>query len=284
MSSENDNNQKREGKIPFEYDKDNKNHRRVRRVLIVISSLILFVEIWWVISIVAKTQAIPTPLETWNALVDLYRNGDSMTKLTLGNYIGSSLSTFLKGFLLALAVALPIGLILGNFKTLNEFVDPMIEIIRPIAPIAWAPILMLAINYKTGPMLVVFIGIFFPLLTNVIFGVKKIDTKLVDAAETLGASRLQIFVKVLFPSTVPYLMNGIKVGLGIGWMCIVAAELYATPLGGIGFYLAEQASAGYWPGAYAAIVVIAVLGLLTSGVAEYIHKFVSKRMGIDADV
>ena len=268
----------------FEYDKNNKNHRRLRSVLIVICSLIMFVEIWWVIAIVAKTQAIPTPLQTWDALIDLIKNGDSMTKLSLADYIGSSMGTFLKGFLLALVVALPIGLLLGSFKTLNEFVNPMIEVIRPIAPIAWAPILMLAINYKTGPMLVVFIGIFFPLLTNVIFGVKKIDRNLIDAAQTLGASRLQIFIKVLFPSTVPYLMNGIKVGLGIGWMCIVAAELYATPLGGIGFYLAEQASAGYWPGAYAAIVVIAILGLLTAGLAEYIHKVVSRRMGIDADV
>ena len=268
----------------FQYDRDNKNHRRIRSVLIIICSLIMFVEIWWVIAIVAKTQAIPTPLETWDALVDLWNHGDPMTKLSLTDYIGSSMSTFIKGFLLALVVALPVGLLWGNFKTLNEFINPMIEVIRPIAPIAWAPILMLAINYRTGPMLVVFIGIFFPLLTNVIFGVKKIDRNLIDAASTLGASRLQIFVKVLFPSTVPYLMNGIKVGLGIGWMCIVAAELYATPLGGIGFYLAEQASAGYWPGAYAAIVVIAILGLLTAGLAEYVHKFVSRRMGIDADV
>ncbi len=267
--------------MSFVYDKHNRTHRLIRKILVVIASLIIFVEIWWVLAIVASIQAVPTPLQTWDALCNLYANGDSMTKLTLWDYIGSSMSTFLKGFLLALVVALPAGLILGTFKTLNEFVNPMIEIIRPIAPIAWAPILMLAINYQTGPMLVVFIGIFFPLLTNIIFGVRKIEPNLIDAAETLGASRLQIFVKVMVPSTIPYLMNGIKIGLGIGWMCIVAAELYATPLGGIGFYLAEQASAGFWPGAYAAIVVIAVLGLLTSGLAEYIHKFVSKRMGMD---
>ena len=140
---------------------------------------------------------------------------------------------------------------------------------------------MVAIGYDLGPMLVVFVGIFFPLLTNVIFGVSKIDSKLVDASKTLGASDTQIFIKVMVPSTIPYIMNGIKVGLGIGWMCIVAAELYASPLGGIGFYLSEQATAGYWPSAYAAIAVIAVLGLLTTGVAEYIHKMVSKRMGMD---
>lgn len=243
--------------------------------------MVLFVEIWWVLSILANTPAVPSPLETWNALIDLINNGDSITQKSLGQYVGSSMATFLKGFLLALVVAIPIGLILGTFKTLNAFVNPIIEVLRPIAPIAWAPILILAINYSTGPMLVVFVGIFFPLLTNVVFGVSKIDGSLVDAAKTLGASNSQIFMKVLMPSTVPYIMNGVKIGLGIGWMCIVAAELYAPTLAGIGFYLSEQATLGYWPGAFAAIVVIAVLGLLTTGVAEYIHKIITKRMGID---
>ena len=130
--------------------------------------------------------------------------------------------------------------------------------------------------------LIVFIGIFFPLLTNMIFGVQKIDHSLIDAAKTMGANQVQIFVKVIIPSSIPFLMNGIKIGLGIGWMCIVAAELYAPQLSGIGFYLSEQATAGFWPGAYAAIVVIAILGILTTGLAEYVHRFVSKRMGVEA--
>ena len=269
--------------MSFYYDPHNKKHRMLRSVLLAIASLIVFVEVWWVVSIVANTPAVPTPLETFNALKDLYNNGDPMTGLSLWDYISSSVGTFLKGFGLALLVALPVGLVLGSFKSLNDFVNPMIEVLRPIAPIAWAPIFMLAINYTIGPILVVFVGIFFPLLTNVIFGVKKMEPNYVDAAKTLGASDLQIFVKVLIPSVIPYLMNGIKVGLGVGWMCIVAAELYATPLGGIGFYLAEQAGAGYWEGAFAAIVVIAVLGILTSGLADYIHRIISRRMGVNSN-
>ncbi|MCL2295964.1 MAG: ABC transporter permease subunit, partial [Methanomassiliicoccaceae archaeon] len=179
-----------------------------------------------------------------------------MTNITLGRYVSTSMSTFLKGFLLAFAVAVPVGLVLGYSKILRDFATPIIEVLRPIAPIAWAPIFMLSLGYSIGPMLVVFIGIFFPLLTNVIFGVKKIDPSWIDAAKTLGASQFQVFYKVMMPSAIPYVMNGIKVGLGIGWMCIVAAELYASPLGGIGFYLAEQAGIGYWPGAYAALVII----------------------------
>ncbi len=266
----------------FRYDRHNKYHRILKQILIIAVSLVIFIEAWWVLSIVADSPTVPTPAETWDALTDLVKNGDSMTQgKSVWSYIGSSMGTFLKGFGLALLVAVPLGLVLGKFDTLKSFSAPVIEVLRPIAPIAWAPIFMVSVGYSLGPMLVVFVGIFFPLLTNVIFGVSKIDTKLVDASKTLGASDAQIFVKVLVPSTVPYIMNGIKVGLGIGWMCIVAAELYASPLGGIGFYLSEQATAGFWPAAYAAIVIIAVLGLLTTGVAEYIHKIVSKRMGMD---
>jgi len=267
--------------LVIKYDENNRYHRFARIALITVISLSLFIFIWWAVSVITDNTAIPTPLETWNALIDLYQNGDKMTHISLGQYISTSMSTFLKGFLLAFAVAVPVGLLLGYSKILRDFAAPVIEVLRPIAPIAWAPIFMLSLGYSIGPVLVVFVGIFFPLLTNVIFGVKKIDPNWIDASKTLGASQFQVFYKVMMPSAIPYVMNGIKVGLGIGWMCIVAAELYATPLGGIGFYLAEQASIGYWPGAYAALVIIGLLGLLTVGVADYLHRVLSKRMGMD---
>ena len=267
--------------LGIKYDENNRNHRLLRTLVITVISLTLFILVWWIVAIVTTTSAIPTPLQTWNALVDLYVNGDRMTGRTLGEYVSSSVSTFAKGFILAFAVSVPLGLILGYSKVLRDFATPVIEVLRPIAPIAWAPIFILSLGYSVGPVLVVFIGIFFPLLTNVIFGVKKIDSNWIDASKTLGASQFQVFYKVMIPSAIPYIMNGVKVGLGIGWMCIVAAELYTPPLGGIGFYLLVQAQNGYWPGAYGGIVIIAVLGLLTVGVADLIHRILSKRMGMD---
>jgi len=268
--------------MSFKYDKHNKYHRFMKNTIVTVASLIVFMIVWWAISAIVNNPAIPSPFDTFDALFNLIQNGDSITGLSLWTYITASLSKFVKGFLLALAVALPLGLLLGNFKILKEFLSPWIEVLRPIAPIAWAPIFILIFGYVNGATFVVFIGIVFPLLTNIIFGVSKIDRVLVDASKTLGASNLQIFTKVLIPYTIPYMMNGIKVGLGIGWMCIVAAELYATPLGGLGFYVANMISYGAFPQAFAGIIVIAVLGLLTTGVAEYISKVVSKRMGLDA--
>ena len=268
--------------MAFKYDEHNKYHRLGRMALMISASLVVFIWLWWMISLLYNDPAIPDPGKTFSALRDLIANGDRFTGLTLSAYIKASLTKFAKGFLLACAAAIPAGLVLGYFKPLREFTEPWVEILRPIAPIAWAPIFIILFGYTNGAMMVVFIGIFFPLLTNVTFGVTKIDSVLLDAARTLGASPLQVFIKVLVPSTVPYVLNGIKVGLGVGWMCIVAAELYATPLGGIGFYVANMITFGAYDYAFAGIVVIAVLGLLTTGVAEMLSRIINKRMGIDA--
>ena len=263
----------------FKFDENNKYHRFGRTVLIVILSLIMFVELWWILSILANTNVFPTPAETLEALIEFLENGYSHQ--SSGSIIWSSLSLFIQGFLLALVVAIPLGLFLGYSKALNTFVTPMIEVLRPIAPIAWAPVFIYGISYSVGPILVVFIGIFFPLLTNIIFGVKKIDQTLVDAARTLGANKTQVFLKVMVPSAVPYLMNGIKVGLGVGWMCIVAAEMYSPVSIGVGYCLQSMCQNSLWPSVFAILVIIAFLGIMTTSLTEYMQKRISKRMGIE---
>ena len=265
--------------MKFKYDENNKYHRLGRDIIIIILSLTMFVILWWVIAIMADTTVIPTPIKTWDALCTFITDGYKGT--SAWSYIRSSLVLFVKGFALAFIVAIPFGLILGFSKALNTFVTPVVEVLRPIAPMAWAPVFIYGIDYNTGPILVVFIGIFFPLLTNVIFGVKKIDPSLLDAAMTLGANKVQLFTKVMAPSSIPYIMNGIKVGLGIGWMCIVAAEMY-SPLGyGVGYCVSDMCQNGLWPTTFAMLIIIAILGIMTTTVAEYLQKYVSHRMGAE---
>ncbi len=228
-------------------------------------------------------ETIPLPQDTLAALISLIQDGDPVSKLTLGSEIKSSMTTFAKGTALALVVAIPLGLLLGYVKILRELATPIIEVLRPIAPVAWAPIFIAtkALGYDWGPGLVVFMGMLFPILTSTIFGVQRIDSSWIDASRTMGANRLQIFYKVVLPASIPYILNGLKTALGIGWMCIVAAEIFATSLGGIGFFVYEMALNFYWDYAFAGIIVIAVLGLLTTGVMEQIAKYVSKRMGME---
>ncbi len=265
----------------FEYDENNRNHRLIRSMIITVVSLVVFLILWWVITAIMNDKNFPTPDRVFEALFELIVNGDPIGGHSVWDYIAVSFKTFLSGFALALVVAVPLGLLLGYVKPLREFTAPWIEVVRPIAPIAWAPIFVLSFGSQLGPALVVFIGIFFPLLTNIIFGVQRIDKNWLDASKTLGASQGQLFYKVVLPATVPYILNGIKVGLGVGWMCIVAAEIY-NKFGGIGQYLVDMVNNGLMANAFAAIIIIAVLGLMTTGVAEYVSKVVSRRMGLDA--
>ncbi len=263
------------------YDDENKIHRYIRSIIIIGVSLGIFILIWWNISLLLKNPAVPTPMASWDALVYLFANGDAVSGITMWGHMEISLERFFAGLILAMAVAVPFGLLLGYSKTLEQFSTPTLEVLRPIAPIAWAPIFIFTVGYTWGPILVVFVGIFFPVLLNTIFGVRKIDPNWMDAAKTLGASKLQIFTKVMLPSAVPYVMNGMKVGMGIGWMCIVASELYASYGGGVGYFISIQAQMGYWPNVYAGIIIIAILGILTTTLADYIHKAVTKRMGME---
>ncbi len=273
--------------MSFKYDKHNKYHRLGRSAIITVISLFVLIWVWWIVSVLVQkhldlnSSPLANPKDAFAALFELMREGDPIEHRSLWSWVWASLQKFIKGFILALVVALPVGLLMGNFKIIREFFTPWVEVLRPIAPIAWAPILVIIFQATNGSIMVVFIGIVFPLLTNVIFGVQKIEPVLVDAAKTLGASSGQIFAKVLVPSTIPYLMNGIKVGLGIGWMCIVAAELYNTSLGGIGYYVKFMIDNSSYDFAFAGIIIIAILGLLTTGVADYISRVVSKRMGVD---
>lgn len=267
----------------FKYDRYNKYQRLARSVLIVIVSLTLFVIAWWAVAKAGFFETIPLPQDTFAALSSLIVDGDPVSGLSLQSQVVSSLKTFAKGTILALVISIPLGLLLGYVKPLGELATPIIEVLRPIAPVAWAPIFIAtrSLGFEWGPALVVFMGMLFPLLTSTMFGVKRIDSSWIDASKTMGADSFQIFYKVIFPSSVPYILNGLKTALGIGWMCIVAAEIFATSLGGIGYFVYEMAQVFYWDYAFAGIIVIAVLGLLTTGIAEQISKYVSKRMGVE---
>lgn len=269
--------------VGIKYDENNRYWRWLRKIVIIIVSLALLLLVWWVIAELEIFETIPTPQSTIAALVDLIQNGAPQTGLSLWSQVCASLVTFAKGTIMAVVVAVPLGLLLGYVRPLYELASPIIEVLRPIAPVAWAPIFIStrALGFEWGPALVVFMGMIFPLLTNTIFGVQRIDSAWVDAAKTMGAGSGKIFVKVILPASVPYVLNGLKTALGVGWMCIVASEIYATSLGGIGGFIYSMTQFSLWSYAFAGIIVVAVLGLLTTSICEYISKYVSKRMGME---
>jgi ABC-type nitrate/sulfonate/bicarbonate transport system permease component len=177
-------------------------------------------------------------------------------------------------------VAVPLGLVMGFSHWADDFAKPIVEVFRPIPPIAWIAFLLVVTGTFLTPIITVFIGVFFPLLSNVKFGVESVEPALLDAARTQGAGKLTLFSKVIMPYSIPFLMTGVRIGMGIGWMCIVAAEILSAVGGGVGYYINAMGGIGKFPEMFAGMIVIAILGIATTGLAGYAEKITGKRMGM----
>ncbi|MDH3364944.1 MAG: ABC transporter permease [Thermoplasmata archaeon] len=259
--------------------------RNWRRVLLGGLSIAVFIGAWqaysWYLNANDYGYAayIPYPGEVAEAFLDSFVTTDA-TGLLMMDHIFASLKRIFLGFTLAFVIALPAGLLMGSYQTSEGLGMPIVEIFRPIPPLAWIPIFLVVLGHLWGPVAIVFFGIFFPILFNVMLGVKRVDPILIDAAKTLGAGRQHIFFKVVLPFTTPYLMTGIKVGLGIGWMCIVAAEMVGQYGGGVGYYIWAMNEFSLYDYVFAGIAVIAILGILTTGVAGQIERRLYIWMGM----
>ncbi|MGD1060063.1 MAG: ABC transporter permease [Methanomassiliicoccales archaeon] len=238
-------------------------------------SLAAFILTWYAVSAYFNTSYLPGPDKVFTALINSFEKPDPATGFYMTQNIMASLGRFTWGFGLALIVAIPIGLLMGSSRIAEAIGRPVVEIFRPIPPIAWVPFFIIILGSVWGPIWTIFLGAFFPILSNVIFGVKSVDATLTDAAKTLGARRSAIFTKVVLPFTVPYIMAGVTIGVGISWMCIVAAEFLGAEGGGVGSYIRVQNDLNNFDYMFAGMVVIALLGLATVGLARLLEKHVS---------
>jgi len=257
-----------------------------KRIVLAAISMALFISIWYSVSWWLESRdpvqasLVPAPDEVADAFFWLLAHKDRATGIYLLEHMVTSLERVFLGFVLALALAVPAGLVMGRSWMAESLARPVVEIFRPIPPLAWAPAFLIIFSVFWGPVAVVFLGVFFPILYNVMLGARSVDRTLIDASRTLGARGAQIFTKVVLPYTIPYLMTGITVGLGIGWMCIVAAEFVAAEGGGLGYFILANSDFGYYKEMYAGMALIGLVSILTTGVAGLFERSVYKRMGM----
>lgn len=205
---------------------------------------------------------LPSPLEVAAGLVDLIRTGMPPGHL-LHVHIYYSLQRVLWGYALALLAAIPLGLLMGWSHTIRGLIEPLVEMIRPIPPLAWIPIAILwfGIGSKSAAF-IIFLGAFFPILLNTISGVHSIDPVLIEAARVLSASRRFIFLKVLVPGAIPSILTGMRIGIGIGWMTLVAAEFTGVKQGyGLGYMIMTARDIQRSDEIIAGMLVIGIIGL-----------------------
>jgi ABC-type nitrate/sulfonate/bicarbonate transport system permease component len=227
-------------------------------------------------------EYVPFPVDVFSVLLDSFVHEVPGMDLSMGTMALASLKRVVAGFTLALVTAFPLGLLMASSRFIRHLSDPIVEMFRPIPPVAWIPVFLVMLSLFWGPVMIVFLGAFFPILLNVMFGVKRTDQTLIDAAKTLGASRANIFTKVVIPSTAPYLMTGVKIGLGISWMCIVAAEMLPVLGGGVGYALWTSAREySRFDVTFACMIVIGLMSILTTGLAEQFEKRLYRWMGME---
>ena len=229
----------------------------LKRTFPAVSVVALLVAAWWISVVVTKTPIFPTPLAVITATVELLRDG------TLWEHIGASLFRVAAGFLLAVLVAVPLGLwmgwVNGAFRTFN----PIVQLLRPISPIAWIPIAILWFGVgDASPIFLIFLSAVFPLVVQTVTGVHTIERQYLRAAENFGVSRRKLFLRVVIPAALPQIIVGMRIALGVAWLVVVAAEMIALH-SGLGYLIIDSRNAGNrYDLVVAGMVIIGVTGLL----------------------
>jgi NitT/TauT family transport system permease protein len=203
-----------------------------------------------------------------NPTVDILGNGNLIDNAII------SLERVVAGFLVATALAIPLGIGMGRSDTIYELFDSVMQLLRPIPPLAWVPLALAW--FKIGLVSMVFIigmGAFFPILLNTLDGVRGVKKTWIEAAEILGARERQILSYVILPGAAPTIWTGMRVGFGIAWMCVVAAEMMPGTNSGIGYLIMSSYNWGQVQVIIAGIIVIGLIGIAV----DYLFKLVDRR-------
>lgn len=213
---------------------------------------------WWALSTFGldkSTRALlPPPNEVAAAAWELARSGE------LWRHLKDSLKREFIAFLWATS-AIPLGIAMGWWKSVEDQVDPIIEALRPVPPLAWIPLSILW--FGVGDLqnqFIIFLGCFFPILLNTIAGVKGVEPNVVRAARCLGAGEVRILWRIVLRAALPQIITGIRVGLGVGWMALVAAELVGAN-SGLGFLINDARTVLRTDYVIVGMITIGVVGL-----------------------
>ncbi|HIK18912.1 MAG TPA: nitrate ABC transporter permease [Leptolyngbyaceae cyanobacterium M33_DOE_097] len=192
----------------------------------------------------------------------------------IGLLLLTSLRRVAIGFLIGSAIAIPLGIITGLSPVISKAIDPFIQILRPVSPLAWLPLgLALMRDSEKTALFVIAITSIWPTLINTRFGVSNVDPAYLNVARTLGASRWRTITKVILPAAAPSIVSGLRISLGIAWLVIVAAEILLS--GGIGYFVWNEWNNLKVTSIITAILVIGLVGLLLDRLFGLLQTWVS---------
>lgn len=205
----------------------------IENVLLPVITVLIFLFLWqWAVKLGwVSSKKLPAPLTVFHTFISKLtsKNPDGAT---LPANIWVSLKLCLMGLVTGIAAGTPLGLLMGWYKSVNRFVKPLFELIRPIPPIAWIPLTILWIGVgNTAKVMIIFVSAFIPCVLNADSGIRGTSQVLINLAKTFGASNFETFLKIGVPSAMPMIFAGIRIALGNAWSTLVAAELLAANAG-----------------------------------------------------
>jgi len=229
---------------------------RIKEALPAIALIAVLIAVWWLTVSLTHSVIFPTPWEVVTGTWELLRNG------TLWEHIGASLMRVGAGFGLAVCFAVPLGLWMGWVGGAYRTLNPLFQILRPISPIAWIPIAILWFGVgDASPIYLIFISSVFPMIVQTTVGVHNIEKRYLRAAENFGVSRRTLFKQVVIPAVLPQVLVGMRIGLGVAWLVVVAAEMIALH-SGLGYMIMDSRNAGNrYDLVIAGMIIIGLIGL-----------------------
>lgn len=241
--------------------------KKIKQSLPSLAVMMVLVALWWIVVAQTESAIFPTPWQVVTGTLELADDG------SLWDHIGASLFRVGAGFLLAMLVAIPLGLWMGWVGGAYLTFNPIFQMLRPISPIAWIPLAILWFGVgDVSPIFLIFLSSVFPMMVQTTAGVHTIERRYLWAAANFGVSRAVLFRQVVIPAVLPQIIVGMRIGIGVAWLVVVAAEMIALR-SGLGYMIMDSRNAGNrYDLVIAGMIIIGLIGLLLDGATRLLEK------------
>jgi NitT/TauT family transport system permease protein len=250
----------------------------IKKTFNAIIGFTILIAVWQLIIIIGQYDSalFPTPLQVGEGLVSLIEQGSLFVHLKV------SLIRFFIGYLSAVITATVIGLLLGRLPSVWGVIDPMVQVLRPVSPIAWSPFIVLWFGIGDIPAIVViFIAAFFPVLLATVSAVRKVDTIYLKISQNFELTKLELLRKIIFPAAFPYIASGLHIAVGTAWIFLVAGEMIGTQ-SGLGYLIVDSRNAMRLDLVMAGILLIGIAGLLLDKTVGLFETWINRQWGRSA--
>ncbi|SES06018.1 ABC transporter permease [Salisediminibacterium halotolerans] len=218
---------------------------------------------------------LPSPALAFAGFMEMVRDG------TMAEHIGVSLYRFAAGYTSAVIAAVILGLLLAQSVHVWRVVDPIVQVLRPVAPVAWSPFIVLWFGIGSAPAIVIiFIAAFFPVLLSTVAAVRRIDKTYLKLASNLEVSRTSRMFKIIFPAAFPGIANGLHIAVGTAWIFLVAGEMIGAQ-SGLGYLIVDARNALDLDHVLAGIFTIGILGLLLDKAVGWGESWIGRQWGVE---